>query len=83
MEAYLDDAALLDGESLPLALQGEGGDQPLDLGCLGVLLALAVRVLPGVHCDVPAHAVPSSRQAEIPFSSGHLSLLHEQRSSSI
>lgn len=37
---HLVDALALDGAAVALALEGEGGDKALDLGALGVLLAV-------------------------------------------
>lgn len=52
--ACLDDAVLLDGQASALSLQLGRRDQPLYFRGLGVCLALAISVLPGVHSHIAA-----------------------------
>ena len=54
--ADLVDALALDGAAMPLPLQGQGGDQALDLGRLAVLLAVLLLHRP-VGVDVLADVV--------------------------
>lgn len=53
---HLVDALALDGPAMPLPLQGQGGDQALDLGGFAVLLAILLLHSP-VRVDVLPHII--------------------------
>ena len=73
--ADLSDALALDGAAVALPLQGERCDQPLDLGRLGVLLA--VLLLRGaVGLDVLAHVVVLGQVEELADFGGPLGPAH-------
>ena len=55
-QKHLVDALALDGPAMPLPLQGQGGDQALDLGRLAVLLAILLLHSP-VRVDVLPHII--------------------------
>ena len=55
-QKHLVDALALDGPAMPLPLQGQGGDQALDLGRFAVLLAILLLHSP-VRVDVLPHII--------------------------
>ena len=64
MIKHLIDALSLDGAAMPLPLQGERGDQTLNLGCFAVLLSVLLLHSP-VCVDILAHIVVLAQIKEL------------------
>lgn len=72
---HLGDALALDGAAVALALEGQGGHEPLDLGGLAVLLAVLL-LGDAVGVDVLAHVIVLAQVEQLADLGGPLRPAH-------